>query len=187
MSRAATRDRPLRRLVFLLPALLFAVLIGYLLVALRPERDPTLVPSALIDKPAPAFALPPLVAGKPGLSHADLGGRPALVNFFASWCLPCRAEHPLLMRLGAGGVPLYGIAYKDDPAEARAFLAELGDPFARIGVDESGRTAIDFGLYGVPETYVIDGEARIRYRHVGPLTAAALERDILPLLEELGR
>lgn len=185
-----------RRLLFLLPALLFIGLVAYLAYELRPGRDPSAVPSALIDKPVPEFALPSLHADRPGLAKADVtmaangaagGGKPALINFFASWCVPCRAEHPLLMQLGKmPGVTLYGIAYKDKPEAAKAFLAELGDPFARVAQDADGRTAIDFGVYGVPETYVIDGQGRIRFRQVGPLYPQVVEEQLLPLLAELG-
>lgn len=177
-----------RRLLFLVPALLFAGLVAYLAYALRPERDPSIVPSALIDKPAPEFDLPPLFADLPGLARADLGGKPVLVNFFASWCVPCRAEHPLLMRLAQEeGVALYGIAYKDKPEDAKAFLAELGNPFSRVALDSSGRTGIDFGVYGVPETYVIDGAGRIRFRQVGPLYPYVLDEQLMPLLAELAQ
>ena len=181
-----------RRLLFLLPALLFVGLVAYLAYELRPGRDPSVVPSALIDKPAPEFALPPLHPDRPGLAKADLtaadlGGKPVLINFFASWCVPCRAEHPLLMELAKmRGIALYGIAYKDKPEAAMAFLAELGDPFARVAQDADGRTAIDFGVYGVPETYVIDGQGHIRFRQVGPLYPQVVEEQLLPLLTELG-
>ncbi len=111
-----------------------------------------------------------------------------LVNFFASWCVPCRLEHPLLMGLAAETkVPLYGIAYKDKPADTAQYLAQLGDPYARVGLDQAGRVGIDFGVYGVPETYVIDKEGRIRLRLVGPLTAEIVARELRPLIEELGR
>ncbi|HEX9490617.1 MAG TPA: DsbE family thiol:disulfide interchange protein [Stellaceae bacterium] len=176
----------MRRLLYLLPVALFLVLIAYFALALRPGRDPATLPSALIDKPAPDFDLAGL-AGAQGLSRAALGGHPAIVNFFASWCAPCHAEHPLLMRLAAQQhVPLFGIAYKDKPEEAARFLAQLGDPYSRVGLDQSGRVGIDFGVYGVPETYLIDGAGHIRYRHVGPLTADALERELLPRLKEIG-
>lgn len=176
-----------RRLLFLLPALLFAALAAYLVVALAPERDPSLVPSARIDDPVPAFALPGLLDEGSGLASDDLAkGEVSLVNFYASWCVPCRVEHPLLMRLAEEeDIPLYGIAYKDKPADSRAWIEKLGNPFRRIGVDLEGRTAIDFGVYGVPETYVIDREGRIRYRHVGPLTPQVVEETILPLVAEL--
>jgi cytochrome c biogenesis protein CcmG/thiol:disulfide interchange protein DsbE len=177
----------MRRALFLLPVLLFLVLAGYFALALRPERDPHVLPSAMIDKPMPAFALAGL-AGTQGLDSAVLGGRVTLVNFFASWCVPCRAEHPLLMRLAEEmKTPLYGIAYKDKPEDTARFLDQLGDPYKRIGLDEAGRTGIDFGVYGVPETYVIDKAGRIRLRHVGPLTAEAVANELKPLIEELNR
>jgi cytochrome c biogenesis protein CcmG/thiol:disulfide interchange protein DsbE len=174
----------LRRLLFIVPLALFAVLAGYFGIGLL--RDPSVLPSALIDHPAPDFALPGL-ADKPGLANADLTGNVALVNFFASWCAPCRIEHPMLMRLAAEGrVALYGIDYKDKPEDAIRLLAQLGDPYRRIGVDRGGRTFIDFGAYGVPETYVIDRAGRIRYRQVGPLSQDDYDNKILPLLKQLG-
>ena len=174
----------MRRLVYILPVLLFVVVAGYFFLGLR--RDPGLLPSALIDKPAPAFALPGLGA-RPGIASADLAGKVVLVNFFASWCAPCRVEHPLLMRLAEEGrVTLWGVNYKDKPADASRLLTQLGDPYGRIGVDENGRTAIDFGVYGVPETYVIDKQGRIRYRQVGPISAETWDRVLLPLVKQLG-
>jgi cytochrome c biogenesis protein CcmG/thiol:disulfide interchange protein DsbE len=175
----------LRRLLYLLPVLVFiGVGIG---LALGLTRDPGVLPSALLDQPVPAFDLPPL-AGRagPGLSSRDLqAGAPALVNVFASWCVPCRAEHPLLMALAERGVTIYGINYKDPPEQAAAWLDELGDPFARIGADRDGRVGIDWGVYGVPETFVVDGEGRIRHRFVGPLQPRDVDRTLLPLLAEL--
>ena len=174
------------RLLYLLPVVLFAVVAAYFAVALNSGRDPSLLPSALIDKPAPDFNLAG-VDGKDGLTLDALKGKVALVNFFASWCVPCRAEHPLLMRLAEQEhVPLYGIAYKDKPENAKAYLDQLGDPYRRVGVDESGRTAIDFGVYGVPETYIIDKSGHIRFRYVGPITAETLKKELLPRLKQLG-
>ena len=175
-----------RRLLFLLPVLVFVgVGIG---LALGLTRDPSVLPSALLGKPVPTFELPPL-AGRAGggLSSADLqGGGPALVNIFASWCVPCRAEHPLLMALAERGVTIHGINYKDEPEQVAAWLDELGDPFARIGADREGRVGIDWGVYGVPETFVVDGEGRIRHRFVGPLQPGDIDRTLMPLLAELG-
>ena len=132
------------------------------------------------------FALPGLYDAAKGLSREDLGGRLTLVNFFASWCAPCREEHQELMALAQRqGVTLEGIAYKDKPEDARRFLDGLGNPFRRVGVDRDGRTAIDFGVYGVPETYVVDASGRIRYRLVGPLTAEEVEEKILPLIGQI--
>ena len=175
-----------RRLLYLLPAALFTVVAIYFALALRSGRDPSLLPSALIDKPAPDFALAAL-DGRDSLTRASLEGRVVLVNFFASWCVPCRSEAPLLMRLSQQEhVPLYGIAYKDKPENAKRFLDQLGDPYRRVGLDESGRTGIDFGVYGVPETYLIDKQGHIRYRVVGPLTAETLDNELLPRLKRLG-
>ncbi|MBI1777974.1 MAG: DsbE family thiol:disulfide interchange protein [Proteobacteria bacterium] len=150
-------------------------------------RDPATVPSALIDKPVPSFALGPLVDGKPGFASGDLKGQVRLVNVFASWCAPCRSEHPLLMRLTREGVVVFGIDYKDDADAARQWLASLGDPFQRIGVDRSGQAAIDWGVYGVPETFVVDRDGIIRYKQVGPITPEALTATILPLLRRLSQ
>jgi len=144
------------------------------------------LPSTLIGKPVPEFALPPIEGRQDGLSSADLQGQVSLVNVWASWCVPCRTENPLLVELAkAGTVPIYGINYKDDPEEALAFLEELGDPFTRIGADRSGRAAIDWGVYGLPETFVIDAEGRIAYKHVGPFDRRALEDDIVPVVRRL--
>ena len=170
-----------RRLAFLLPAALFAALVVVFSIGLT--HDPHLLPSALIDRPAPDFALPGLYDAAQGLSREDLGGRVTLVNFFASWCAPCREEHSELMALARRqGVTLQGIAYKDKPEDARRFLDGLGNPFRRVGIDRDGRTGIDFGVYGVPETYVVDAGGHIRYRQVGPLTAEDIEEKILPLI-----
>jgi cytochrome c biogenesis protein CcmG, thiol:disulfide interchange protein DsbE len=174
----------LRRLLFLLPVLIFVgVGIG---LAVGLTRDPSTLPSPLIDKPVPTFELPPL-AGRdgPGFSSADLEGRVSLVNVFASWCVPCRVEHPLLMALAEDGVAIYGIDYKDPAEKAAGWLAELGDPYQAIGADQDGRVAIDWGVYGVPETFVVDREGRIRHRHVGPLQPRDIEETIRPLLEDL--
>ena len=173
-----------RKLVFLVPAALFAVLLVAFAVGLR--HDPHMLPSALIERPAPDFALPGLYEAADGLTRKDLGGQVTLVNFFASWCAPCREEHPELMTLARRpGVTLDGIAYKDKPEDSRRFLDRLGNPFAHVGIDRDGTTAIDFGVYGVPETYVVDGTGHIRYRHVGPLTAEDVKEKILPLIARI--
>lgn len=173
-----------RRLAFLLVPALFAVLVVVFAVGLH--RDPRLLPSALIDRPAPDFALPGLGSEGTGLQRGDLGGGIKLVNFFASWCVPCRTEHQELMALAKDpGVALYGIVYKDSPEQARRFLDMLGNPYRRIGVDRDGRTAIDFGVYGVPETYVVDARGRIRYRQVGPLSQQDVADKIMPLIHQI--
>jgi cytochrome c biogenesis protein CcmG/thiol:disulfide interchange protein DsbE len=174
------------RLLYLLPLLIFFGVAAYFAAPILQGKDPHTLPSALIDKPAPAEILGPLIASKPGIDPASLNGEVRLVNFFASWCGPCRAEHPLLMEIDAKKtVPLYGVNYKDAPAAAVNWLAQLGDPFERIGRDGDGRVAIEWGVYGVPETYVVDKAGRIQYRHVGPLSRAAFEGTIMPLVAKL--
>jgi cytochrome c biogenesis protein CcmG/thiol:disulfide interchange protein DsbE len=185
-----TRTPSFRRLGPALPLLVFAVLAGLFWYALQ-GGDPSRLPSALIGKPVPDFALPPidglLADGKdvPGFAAGDLAqGEATIVNVFASWCVECQVEHPLLLALSQEpGVRLYGIDYKDDAASARRFLGRYGNPYSRVGADGSGRVAIDFGVYGVPETYVVTGDGRIAFRHVGPLTEATIKDQILPLLK----
>ena len=150
------------------------------------------MPSALIDKPVPEFTLAGLpgdgVESGKGFSSADLTGRVSIVNVFASWCFPCRVEHPLLMRLARNPkVRIFGLNYKDRPEDARAWLKELGNPYDRIGVDRDGRIAIDWGVYGVPETFIIDAGGRIRYKHVGPITPSDLDEIIVPIIEKLSK
>lgn len=175
----------MRRLLYVLPVLVFVGVAAYLGLGLR--HDPHTLPSVMIDQPAPGFDLAGL-GDKPGLAKRDLDGQVTLVNFFASWCAPCRLEHPMLMRLAEEGkVRLEGIAYKDKPEDSLRFLGQLGDPYRRIGVDRDGRVAIDFGVYGVPETYVVDKQGRIRYRQVGPLSIEDWENKVAPLLKELSR
>ena len=188
-EQAAARPVPaLRRLRYLVPVFLFVALAAALGVQLI-SGEPGKVPSALIDKPVPEFALPPVQgfehAG--GFASADLGrGELALVNVFASWCGPCRVEHPLLMALAeAGTVPLYGINYKDTPADAERWLGRLGNPYRLMGADLDGRAAIDWGVYGVPETFVVDGAGRIRHRHIGVLSRHDIDETIVPLIENL--
>jgi cytochrome c biogenesis protein CcmG/thiol:disulfide interchange protein DsbE len=176
----------MRRLLYILPLAVFAVIAAYFVVGLDPARDPSAVPSALIDRPVPAFALEPLDPAAPILDSASIAGEIVLVNFFASWCVPCRVEHPLLQRLARDeGLAIYGIVYKDEPAAIRRWLDDLGNPYAAVAVDPDSRTAIDFGVYGVPETYVIDGDGRIRFRFAGPLDPMTIETTLLPLLAEL--
>lgn len=165
------------RLLVALPVLAFVALAG--LFALRlGAGDPSRLPSALIGHPVPSFTLPALpgvdaASGGPlpGLASRDLaGGEVTVVNVWASWCAPCQVEHPLLATLPASGIRLVGLDYKDKPEAARRFLTTLGNPFAAVGVDASGRTGIEWGVYGVPETFVVGPDGRIRYKHIGPLT-----------------
>ena len=191
-SEPISAPRTTRRLLVALPLVLFGAL-AILLFARLFAGDPSRLPSALVGRPAPEFSLPPLdglldAAGRPvpGLSRDDLdNGEVTVVNIWASWCAPCRAEHPLLIRLGAmPGLRLVGIDYKDQPDNARRFLGELGNPFAAVGVDTRGRAAIDWGVYGVPETFVIDRQGRIVFKHVGPLDDDALRRTLLPAIDK---
>jgi cytochrome c biogenesis protein CcmG/thiol:disulfide interchange protein DsbE len=175
-----------RRVLFLLPLLVFMVLAGYFALALRPDRNPQELPSAMIGKEAPAFTLAGLQGD--GIARDSLKGRPILINFFASWCVPCRVEHPLLMRLAEQEhVPIYGIDYKDKPEDARRLLAQFGDPYRGVGLDADGRVGLNFGVYGVPETYLIDAGGTIRKRFVGPLTANQVDNELLPLLRSLAK
>ncbi len=175
-----------RRATFLIPIAIFlglAVVLGWGLT-----RNPKEIPSALIGKPVPEFALPPVGGRTLGLSSADLKGEVSLVNVFASWCTACRYEHPLFLRLQAeGSVPIHGLNYKDKPADAAQWLDTLGDPYTRTGADRDGRVAIDWGVYGVPETFVVSAEGRIVHKHIGPVTEKDLTETILPLIERLRR
>lgn len=169
--------------LLLLPLLL---LIGLIAVfATQLDRDPGLVPSVLIDRPAPDLSLAAVPGiGRPGFDRAALVGEVSVVNVFASWCIPCRDEHPVLEAVKARtGVRLLGINQKDAPENAAAFLAELGNPFDAIGSDADGRASIEWGVYGVPETFVVDAQGVVRFRHVGPLSPEALERSVIPAIE----
>jgi len=167
-----------------IPFAIFVVLVAFLWVGL--SRDPSVVPSPLLGKPAPAFRLAQL--HKPGewLQNDDLKGKVWLLNVWASWCVSCRVEHPLLLQLARTNlVPVYGLDYKDKPDQALAWLAQNGDPYTSSIVDPDGRVGIDYGVYGVPETFLIDKAGVIRYKQIGPLTPEALNEKILPLVREL--
>ncbi len=177
-----------RRLAVMAPLALFAGLAAIFLVSLERGGDPSLVPSVLIGKPAPPTDLQPVEGlALPGLATADLAsGKPMLVNVWASWCAPCRQEHPVLEALAKDPrLTLVGINYKDKSDNARAFLGQLGNPFARIGADPSGRTAIDWGVYGVPESFLVDGKGVIRFKFIGPLTDEAVATVLLPELDKI--
>lgn len=162
---------------------LIAVLALFALLAIGLKLDPREVPSPLIGKPAPPFELPLLDPAGQTLKPAALAGRPVLVNFFASWCAGCQVEHPYLMQLAKqGAVTIVGIDYKDADADVRQWLAARGNPYAPILVDLDGRAGIDFGVYGVPETFVVSADGRILHKHVGALTPEAFEKDVKPLL-----
>jgi cytochrome c biogenesis protein CcmG, thiol:disulfide interchange protein DsbE len=171
-----------RRWLFVLPVIAFVALA--LALAYGLTRNPRDLPSALLDRPVPEFELPPIEGyGKAGFSSADLQDGTAVVNVFASWCVPCRAEHPLIKRL-AEHVPVYGINLKDRPQDVSAWLGELGDPFHRIGADRNGHVAIEWGVYGIPETFIVH-DGRVVHKHVGPLSRKDLEETLLPLTQEL--
>ena len=183
-SAAATKARRAFRLRYLVPIVAFVGLIITFGWALN--RDPRTIPSALIGKPVPQFSLPPVKGRTLGLSSSDLQGEVSLVNVFASWCVACREEHPLFMQMKADGdVPVHGLNYKDSPDDAAGWLDRFGDPYTRTGADISGRVAIDWGVYGVPETFVITKDGRIAHKHIGAVTSQALEETILPLIRRL--
>lgn len=168
----------------------FAPVAAFALVALTfglaLTNDPRKMPSMLIDRPMPKFTLPPLEAGKPGFAEADLGGKIALVNVFASWCPGCRVEHPTLLRIAKeGAIPLYGINWKDKPGDGLKWLNAQRNPYLKVGDDNNGRLGIDLGVTGVPETFVVDLTGRIRYRHAGPITEDVWSETFVPLLASL--
>ncbi len=175
-----------RRYGALVPVAVFAALAVLLYLALF-WGDPSEIPTALKDKPVPDFVMPPVegLQNMPGLASDDLKtGTPTIVNVWASWCGPCRVEHPVLMELAAReDVRLVGLNYKDAPQNARRFLGTLGNPFQAVGADGTGRTAIDWGVYGVPETFIVDGDGIIRFKYVGPIAPEDIENVILPELE----
>ena len=169
---------------FLLPLGIFIVLVGFLAVGLR--LDPRKVPSPLIDKPAPQFTLPELMDPQRTFSQKDMLGKVWLLNVWASWCVSCREEHPVLVEFSKRNiVPVYGLNYKDDRKDALAWLARLGNPYTTSIMDRDGRIGIDYGVYGVPETYVIDKQGVIRYKQIGPVTPEILDAKIVPLVKKL--
>ncbi|HVO13709.1 MAG TPA: DsbE family thiol:disulfide interchange protein [Alphaproteobacteria bacterium] len=175
-----------RRLLFLLPVVVFLALAAVIAAFMLSGTDPRVVPSALLDKPVPTFVLPAIDGAERGLSTADLKGKVSVVNVFASWCVPCLAEHPQIMALAEDkDIALVGINYKDKAADADAWLKRLGNPFRAVGADRDGRVSIDWGVYGVPETFFIDRGGTIRYKHVGPITPQDLKDKILPLVARL--
>ena len=186
ISPAGEASARTRRLI------LFVPLIGFLGLAVAlawgMTRDPSTVPSALIGKPVPQFSLPPVKGRTLGLSTADLHGEVSLVNVFASWCVACREEHPVLMQMKADNiVPIHGLNYKDQPDNAARWLNTMGDPYTRTGADIDGRVAIDWGVYGVPETFVITKDGRIAYKQIGAVTPKVLDEKLFPLIRKLQR
>ncbi|MCY1706682.1 DsbE family thiol:disulfide interchange protein [Pannonibacter sp. SL95] len=194
LETGAEETAPRRRipLFALLPLVVFVALAGLFLFQLVLGRDPQTIPSALLDKPAPDMSLGPVEGltqdGQPvpGFTGADLKGAVTVVNVFASWCVPCRQEHPMLEQLGKDDrVRLFGINYKDEPENARRFLGSLGNPYDRIGADDTGRAAIEWGVYGVPETYIVDAAGIIRFKYIGPLTPDSYRSVFMPQLEQV--
>lgn len=164
---------------FLIPAAVLAALV--VLFAAGLQRDPSKIPSPLIGKAAPAFDLPTPQGTR--LTVASLGGAPVLVNYWASWCTPCLQEHPLLMELARSGVKIVGINYKDEPQAAQQWLERHGNPFAVIARDRDGRAGLDWGVYGVPETFALDAAGVIRHKHIGPLTREAWQAQLVPIVQ----
>jgi len=172
------------KLKALIPLLIFIVLVGFLGKGLF--LNPKEVPSPLVGKAAPTFTAPVLGDADKTFSTDDMKGQVWMLNMWASWCAACRDEHPLLVKMREFGIPLYGLAYKDVESDALAILDSMGDPYILSAKDDDGRIGIDYGVYGVPETYVIDKAGIIRYKHIGPITPVDLQEKILPLLKELG-
>ena len=180
----ATERRRSRSAALLIPVLVFVGIAVFFGIGLT--RDPREIPSPLIGKPVPDFSLPPVQGRSLGLATADLRGEVSLVNVFASWCVACRDEHPVLMEIKQSGiVPVHGLTYKDQPAAAADWLDSMGDPYTRTGADLNGRVAIDWGVYGVPETFVVDREGHIAYKHIGPITPAVWNDKLLPVIRRL--
>lgn len=171
---------------YLIPLALFLVLVVFLAIGLTRGDDRDKLPSALLNKPAPTFHLPQLKDPARTFSAEDMRGKVWLMNVWASWCVSCRDEHPLLLEYAKSGVvPIYGFNYKDQREDALSWLEELGDPYVLSAVDLDGRVAIDYGVYGAPETYVIDKSGTIRLKHVGAITPDIWSKEILPLVQEL--
>ncbi len=173
-----------RYLRYLVPLGIFAILVAFLFRGL--SLDPKLVPSPLVGKPMPAFSLPRLDDPNATLSDADIKGQVSVLNIWATWGVSCRAEHAVLLQLAqTGQVAIYGLNYKDNRADARRWLQQLGNPYIANAFDEDGRVGIDWGVYGAPETFVIDRQGIIRHKHIGPLTTEVLRKQLLPLIAEL--
>ncbi len=176
----------MRRIVFIFPILVFAVVGAFFAYGLT--RDPSNIPSQLIDRPLPEFDLPAIQGMEKGLSTEDIKGEVALVNVFGSWCVSCHVEHPVLMELSkAGAVPIYGLNWKDEPGAGKAWLDRYGNPYDLVGDDQAGRVAIDLGVTGAPETFVVDREGRVRFKVTGPITEQYWTNTLAPLIEELRR
>ena len=184
IGAASPSKAMLRRSALLVPLAAFAGLVAVLAVGLT--LDPRELPSPLIGKQVPRFELPAVRGRTLGLANSDLEGEVSIVNVFASWCVACKEEHPVFMQMRREGLlPIHGLNYKDRPEDAQKWLDDMGDPYTRTGADVDGRVAIDWGVYGVPETFVIDREGRIAYKHIGPVTRKALDEKLRPLIARL--
>jgi cytochrome c biogenesis protein CcmG/thiol:disulfide interchange protein DsbE len=171
---------------FVLPAAVFFILLGFLAVGLR--LKPQELPSALIGRPAPAFELPQVTHASHPFRSQDMQGKVWVLNVWASWCGPCRAEHPLLLELSRQHLaPIVGLNYTDQMADSQRWLSEFGDPYVNTAFDANGRVGMDFGVYGVPETYLIDKQGKIRFKHVGPVTPDVIRDKLTPMIAELNR
>ena len=174
----------MKRILFALPLMIFALFVSYMTIGL--QRNPHYIPSTLINRSVPIFHTSPLYENENGFSNQDLIGQPSIVNFFASWCAPCRIEHPILSRLAEQFfIPIYSINYRDNPQEARRWLTNLGNPYHRIGIDPQGQIAIQWGVTGIPETFIVDHNGHIRYKHIGPIQISDVQETIGPLLRQL--
>ncbi len=173
----------MQRLLFILPVIAFLALVGVFGFGLT--KDPKALPSQLIDRPLPPFKLPGIEAGGPGLANTAFQGEPALLNVFASWCAACPQEHPVLTRISGEGFAVYGIAWKDKPQDTRDWIARFGNPYRAIAADEAGHTAIDLGITGVPESFVVDRKGRVRFKQIGPISPEIWEATIKPLMLKL--
>jgi len=176
----------MNRFILFLPLVLFIVVGAYFAIGLT--RDPSRIPSALIDRPLPAIDLPPIEGHEAGFASGDIAGEVALINIWGSWCASCVIEHPTLMAIAkTGEVTIVGIDWKDKPGDGARWLARHGNPYAFIGDDAAGRTAIDLGVTGAPETFVVDRNGRIRHKQVGPITPKIWRYELQPLVEKLKR
>lgn len=173
----------MRRIVLFLPLAIFSLVTIAFVFGL--DRDPARIPSVLIDRPLPRFDLPAVRVADVGLGSRNFRGKPMLLNIFASWCVSCRIEHPLLMELRGQGVPIAGIDWKDKAADGARYLMDNGDPYVRAGVDVSGRTGIDLGVTGVPETFIVDGRGLVRFKQIGPIEPRDWANTIKPLMNRL--
>ncbi len=174
----------MNRLLLIVPVLLFAVISAFFAYGLT--RDPSAIPSQLINRPLPVFAMPAIEGFDEGLASTELYGEVTLLNVFASWCVSCHIEHPLLMKLSQNNViKIYGLNWKEKPGDGKAWLDRLGNPYVKIGDDQAGRVAIDLGVTGAPETFVIDREGRVRFRLAGPITEEYWNDVLAPMIEDL--